>query len=97
MAQDKTFFSAKSLATRWDVARSTVYRFVERGQLAPPLKINCNSRWRTEDVLAFEEAMREEVVDQSSIAERGCSTSDPSGLISGSLFRSSNLSSVGRR
>ena len=58
MAQDKTFFSAKSLAIRWDVARSTVYRFVERGQLAPPLKINCNSRWRIEDVLAFEEAMR---------------------------------------
>lgn len=50
----KQFYSDKSLATRYEVSRATIWRWVREGKLPNPVKINGSTRWRSEDLSAWE-------------------------------------------
>ena len=45
--------TAKDVCDVLRVHRCTLYRLIERGEFAPPLKIGSTSRWRTADVEAY--------------------------------------------
>ncbi|MFT5888868.1 MAG: prophage regulatory protein [Zhongshania sp.] len=52
------FFSVKALAGRWDVSRSTIWRWRAEGKLPDPIKINGSTRWPLPDIEALEKTFR---------------------------------------
>ena len=51
----KRYFSAKELAERWGVGKSTIYDWVKVGILPPPRKLGCKlARFPIETVEMFE-------------------------------------------
>jgi prophage regulatory protein len=50
-----TYLSDKSLAKRYDVTRSTVWRWAQAGRLPSPVKLSPGcSRWRASDIADWE-------------------------------------------
>lgn len=53
---NKQYFSDKSVAKRYDIAKSTVWLRVRQGKLPEPIKIHGNStRWTLESLIEFEQ------------------------------------------
>lgn len=51
----RTFKSDKSLAQRFEVSRTTIWRWVKAGTFPKPVKLaGGTTRWRTEDIEAWE-------------------------------------------
>jgi predicted DNA-binding transcriptional regulator AlpA len=51
------FLSDRDVAARYRVSRPTVWRWAGNGNLPPPVKLSQGAtRWRLEDLLAFEAA-----------------------------------------
>lgn len=48
------YFSDKTLAARYQVSRATIWRWVQESRLPHPVKINGSTRWRSNDIEAFE-------------------------------------------
>ena len=56
MNTPETFHSDKHLAARYDVSRCTIWRWVARGQLPPPVKLSPGcARWPHTVLVAFEQ------------------------------------------
>lgn len=52
---EQQYLSANSVATRYDIAVSTVWLRLKQGKLPQPVKVHGNStRWKLEDLLANE-------------------------------------------
>ncbi|QSR35217.1 AlpA family transcriptional regulator [Marinobacterium iners] len=51
----KQYYSDKTLATRYDVSRATIWRWVREGHLPKPFKINGSTRWSSDDLEKWEE------------------------------------------
>ncbi|RUO22423.1 AlpA family transcriptional regulator [Aliidiomarina iranensis] len=50
------YLSDKSVAARYDIARSTVWLWLQKGKLPKPVKINgTRTRWPLADLEAFEQ------------------------------------------
>lgn len=55
MIHPDRFLTDKQVAARYSVARSTPWRWVERGQFPKPVKLSPGcTRWRVSDVEAWE-------------------------------------------
>ena len=53
--QRTTFLSDKQIAQRYEVSRSTPWRWVEQGRFPKPIKLSPGcTRWRLSDIEAFE-------------------------------------------
>lgn len=52
---DTLYYSDKSLASRYDVSRATIWRWVREGNLPKPVKINGSTRWSSHDLQKWEE------------------------------------------
>ncbi|WP_288131789.1 helix-turn-helix domain-containing protein [Microbulbifer sp.] len=50
------YFSDKSLAARYEVSRSTIWRWTANGQLPKPVQINGSTRWRISDIEKWEKS-----------------------------------------
>ena len=49
------FLADKTLAARYEVSRSTIWRWVREGRLPKPLKINGSTRWSSEQLSKWEQ------------------------------------------
>lgn len=56
------FLSDKSVATRYDSSRATVWRWVKEGKLPRPIKLtNGTTRWKVSDLETWEAKQEGEV------------------------------------
>lgn len=47
------YLSDKTLATKFEVSRATIWRWVKEGKLPHPVKINGSTRWNEQTVNAW--------------------------------------------
>lgn len=51
---NRQYLSDKALTGRYEVSRSTIWRWLHEGKLPQPIKINGSTRWLLSDLEAFE-------------------------------------------
>lgn len=54
MTQPSQYLTDRTLAARYEVARSTIWRWLKEGQLPKPIKLAGSTRWRLADVEQWE-------------------------------------------
>ena len=54
MQTEQQYISDRALASRYQVARSTIWRWAANSQIPQPVKINGSTRWRLSDIKAWE-------------------------------------------
>jgi len=53
----QVFITTNGLAERWAINRATVYKWMDEGRIPQPIRIGGgDSRWRLDDIIAFENA-----------------------------------------
>ena len=55
MNQSTQYLTDRSLAARYEVARSTIWRWLKEGQLPQPVKLAGSTRWRLSDLEQWEQ------------------------------------------
>ena len=65
MHKEPFLFSVRTLAKRWGVSRSTVWRWSRDGRLPQPVKIGNCSRWTADQVQAFEQGLIDQLEAQA--------------------------------
>jgi len=55
----ETYLRVSNVAKKLDVSKSTIYRFVKKGLIPPPIRLSTGtSVWSVSDIDAFIEKMR---------------------------------------
>ncbi len=61
------YLSDRTLAKRYDVSRSTIWRWSSEGMLPDPVKINGSTRWKASAIEEWEKAQEQAPRDTSRV------------------------------
>lgn len=54
------FFSVKALTARYDVSRSTIWRWTSKGTFPQPIRMYGTTRWNLDDLKTWEQSFNEQ-------------------------------------